>query len=472
MLKLILNFLFILHLACKYNVIFCIKNKINIFLKYLLYFLSFFYIFKWFKLKQSVRLRICIQEMGIIYIKFAQHICNFSEFFSKEIIDELKKLQTNLPPIKQELVTQILKHELKDKFSLLHKLSKKPIGVASIAQVHTAYLIKDSDNYSLLDKGKKYKKIAIKVIKPNIKQKYQDDINFLYNFAKFINKFFIKASRFNLISVINVFEQSMQQEIDLLKEAQSCITAKQQKIKNLIIPKVYLSYSTENVLVMEFIQGKSIDYVIKNKEKYNLQLIAKNLAWIFFMQSYQYGFFHADMHEGNILILHDNKVALLDFGIMGKLKDKDKIAVTQILQSFLECNYKKIAAIHYYVGYIPKDTNLVEFEIAIAKIGELIINKKMHQIAISLLLKNLLNVTKKFNMQVQPQLILLQKTTLSIEELIKTLDPNLNPWELAAPWIQSWAKTYISPCAILKKYIKKQIQNVFSLKGIFNAYED
>lgn len=481
--KTIFKFFYLLHLICKYNLSFCIKK--NNLLKFILQFFAIFYVFYWYKQKTSIRLRKSIQEMGIIYIKFAQHICSFSNYLDIDTIHELKLLQTKLPCININYINTMLKQELGTKLKDISNLSKTPIGVASIAQVHKAELLfrQNNINSSNINNNEDFifqdnyikpikKTIAIKIIKPLVKQQYQNDINFLYNIAKILNFFSKKVKRFNLFSTIQIFESSMQNEINLLSEASACITMKKQNIRNLIIPKIYLTYSTENILVMDFIDGVNIDEAIKNKNNYNLQLIAKNLAWIFFTQSYHNGFFHADMHEGNILILPDNKIALLDFGIVGELKNKDKIAVTQILQGFLECNYKKIAAIHYYAGYIPKDTNLIDFEIAIAKIGELIVNKKMHQISISLLLKNLLNVTKSFNMQVQPQLILLQKTTLSLEELIKTLDSNLNPWELATPWIQSWAKTYISPCAILKRYIKQQIQNIFSLKGIFNAYEE
>lgn len=423
---------------------------------------SLFIFWPWYKLPTHIRVRKALEEMGIVYIKFAQHCATFTEIFDTETVKELSKMQTNVKPYHAKTIINIIKDNLGNLFDNLEHIDPNYIGSASIAQVHKASLVLNDKRIE----------VAIKVIKPNVEKMYKKDIKFLYLVAKVLTRLSKQFFRLNLVNLVKIFETCMLNELNLLIEAASMDEMRECKIPNLVIPKVYWHFSNEKVLVMDYIRGISIrekEQLIANN--CSIKEIISNLTTIFFYQAYEYGFFHGDLHPGNLLVLQNNKIAMIDFGIVGHISKKDKFVIAQTLHSFLEGNYFKIGLIHKFAGYLNKDIDLHDFAKSMRTIGECLFNKELKDISIGILLKRLFSVGLRFDMELQPQLILVQKTTLSMERLIKHLDPNANPYVIAKPWIRAWSIRNMSYFAILKEKIGRKYQKTFGLEGFFKQFD-
>lgn len=419
---------------------------------------SIFFLYFWYQKPIEVRLRMAIEDMGVLYIKFAQHCANFNEIFDDNIIRELSKMQTSLKTYPYEEIINIIKQNLGSLFYRIESINEIPVGSASIAQVHSG----------ILNLSNRKVKVAIKIIKPNVKISYKNDINFLYFTIRLVNKFTNKLDRFNLNNVIKIFESSMKNEINLLMEAASMDEMRSLDIPNLFIPKVYWNFSSENVLIMEYIDGVKIDDIdLLSKRGLCRNKVIYNLSTIFFHQAYEHGFFHADLHPGNIMVIEDNKICMLDFGIMGQISKKDRLVIAAILYNFIKRDYLKVSQIHQSAGHIDKNVDVNDFARSMRIIGMLIFDKELKNISIALLLRRLLYITRKYNMRTQPQLILIQKSTLSIERIVKKLNPNTNPWNIIRPWIKTWSIQNISPFAIIKSKFKEKYQELFRFENLF-----
>lgn len=393
----------------------------------------------------SKRFTACLEELGPIYIKFGQTLSTRPDLTGYKVAESLKYLQDGLPPFSSLLARQIIEKSLgktiKELFAFFDDI---PVAAASISQVHKARLLTGEN-------------VAIKILRPEIAIKYNNDIKTLYFLAKLASKLSSKFKRLKLLEVVDVFKKTMHYELDLRLEAASALEMANNFVndQDIYIPKIYWHLTTQHILTSEWIDGISI-YDTENITKQGLvstQISAK-LAVMFFNQAYRDGFFHADLHPGNILVKPDGTIALIDFGIMGRLSERDRIAVAEILFAFLRKDYKSVAKIHLKVGYIPTDTDIDLFAQTCRAVSEPIIGLPVREISIAKLLAQLFQITEDFGMETQPQLLLLQKTMLVVEGIGQSLDQEINMWQLAEPWIKKWAAKNISIEAKILKLIK------------------
>ncbi|BDU59698.1 putative protein kinase UbiB [Candidatus Rickettsia kotlanii] len=412
------------------------------------------------------RLIDCLSDLGPIYIKFGQTLSTRADLVGAEIAGYLRLLQDKLPPFdggvarrlitslrgdiyvdeaisasKQKIATQstTMSHDI---LPFLH-LDDTPIAAASISQVHKAQLI--TGEY-----------VAVKILRPGIHKKYNRDIKLLYFLAKIISKF-PKAKRLKPIKVVDKFHETMKFELDLRLEAAAAseLTDNMRNDINVIIPKIYWDLTSENILTTEWLDGTSIyDTLLLREMGLEPAKISQDFAVMFFNQAYRDGFFHADLHAGNILVNKQGKIILLDFGIMGRLKEKDRLAVAESLFGFLRRDYKLVAKVHLKAGYIPSNTDLDLFAQSCRAVTEPIVGMPIKNVSIGKLLAHLFKITEDFGMEVQPELLLLQKTLIMVEGIGRQLDGNVNMWQLAEPWIKKWAVKNLSPEAKLLRLVK------------------
>lgn len=392
------------------------------------------------------RLTDCFYYLGPIYIKFGQTLSTRPDLVGIEVAKNLAYLQDKLPPFDTKIVYEKIENKFGKKISdLFLKFEEKPVAAASIAQVHKAKL-KNGDI------------VAVKILRPDIAEKYEKDMQFLEFGANLTSVLIRKAKRLKPREVIAVFRQSMKFELDLRTEAAAASKLFDNFIddNSLLIPKIYWDLTSSDIITLEWVQGVSI----YDKDKIvnlglNPQEIAAKIAIIFFNQAYRDGFFHADLHPGNILVCQDGRVALVDFGIVGFLPEADRLAIAEILYAFLKRDYYLVAEIHQRIGYIPKNTDLYQFAMSCRAVAEPIIGLAIKDISIGNLLAQLFKVTEEYGMETQPQLLLLQKTMVVVEGIGQSLDENINMWQLAEPWIKKWAAKNLSPEAKILRVIKK-----------------
>ena len=352
------------------------------------------------------RLAGLFQSLGPIYIKFGQTLSTRPDLIGTEVADSLKYLQDKLPPFSYRIVKARIEERFGQKLSdLFDSFDDTPVAAASIAQVHKAKL-------------KSGEIVAVKILRPNIAQKYEEDIAFLEYGAEVITRFLKKAKRLRPKEVMSVFRQSMNLELNLRSEAAAAsrILDNFANDSSLHIPRIYWNLTHDDIITLEWIDGVSIyDREAIKKLGFDPKDIAAKIAVIFFNQAYRDGFFHADLHPGNILVCPNGKVALVDFGIIGILAEDDRLAIAEILYAFLKRDYKLVAEVHHRVEYIPKDTNLEYFAQSCRAVAEPIIGIAIKNISIGNLLAQLFKVTEEYGMETQPQLLLLQKTMVVVE---------------------------------------------------------
>ncbi len=402
----------------------------------------------------GVRLTSFLKDLGPIYIKFGQTLSTRPDLIGQDVANHLKSLQDKLPAFDTEFVKVKIEENFGTQISqIFSNFDETPIAAASIAQVHKATLVSGE-------------KVAVKILRPNITEKYNNDIIFLEFIAKFTTKFIKNSKRLKLHEVIAVFRESMNCELNLLMEAAAASRFADNFVGDdtIYIPKIYWDLTSADVITLEWIDGISIyDRKKLIKNGLNPEDIAAKIAVIFFNQAYRDGFFHADLHPGNILVKKNGQIALIDFGIIGILSEDDRLAIAELLYAFLKRDYKLVATVHHRIGYIPKNTNLELFAQSCRAIAEPIIGKQIKNISIGNLLAQLFKVTEEFGMETQPQLLLLQKTMVVVEGIGQSLDPEINMWQLAEPWIKKWAIKNLSPEAkllrIAKKFINRIIQD-------------
>ncbi len=408
--------------------------------------------FKIKNLSKGSRLCLFLRDMGPIYIKFGQILSLCHDIIGYEVAESLSELRDRLPPFSNELAIQSIEKNLQKKISeVFIEFDYKVIAAASISQVYKA---KKLDG----------KEVAVKILRPKIHEDYGKNIKFLYFVASFL-ELFKKFKRLRVKNVIEIFDNAMKIELDLRMEASAAEEIRNDLIEdvNIYIPVVDWELTTNDLLVLEWVHGINVSDIKKLKEcNINLRTLASNLAISFFNQAYKNGYFHADMHPGNILVREDGVLVFIDFGIMGRLKEKDRIAIAEILNGFLRQNYLRVAEVHLEVGYIDIDVDVQIFAQSLRSIGASIVNKQLKDISVANLLAQIFKVTKDFNMKTQPQLVMLQKTTFMVESIGRMLDPNINIWKLAEPWISDWAKKNISIEAKIYKAIKLKLKGIIS----------
>ena len=442
----IFRIIFIIFIVLKFRLDEFFKLRKNSLLSILLYPLS---LIKSKKDNRAIRLRLALESLGPIFIKFGQMLSTRKDLLPNDIAIELSKLQDKVPPFEFKKVKQTIENAYSKKISSVFKeFNEKPVASASVAQVH----------FAILHNGEK---VAVKILRPNIESEVKKDIKLLHLIANILYKIWSDGKRLRPDEVVSEFERHTQSELNLLLEAGHCshLGENFKDKKLLVVPSVFWDYCHEKVMVMERMDGipiSNIDAIKKNK--INLSELAKNGVEIFFTQVFRDGFFHADMHPGNIQVAKSGKYIAMDFGIMGTLNDQDKLYLAKNFAAFFKRDYREVARVHIESGWVPAETSIDEFENAIRSVCEPIFNKPLKDISFGKLLIRLFQTSKKFNMEIQPQLTMLQKTLLNVEGLGRELDPNLDLWVTARPFLENWLKEQIGPKNLINR-IKKEFPN-------------
>jgi ubiquinone biosynthesis protein len=380
--------------------------------------------------KLGVRLRKTLQASGPTFIKLGQTLATRADLVGDIVALELTNLQDKLPFFKFSLVKSTIERELKGEISELFKsVDTTPKAAASLAQVHKGRL--HNGDF-----------VAIKVLRPNIERQINSDLNILYLLAAIFTKFSSVGKTLKPHDIVDSLQKTTLRELDLRFEAAGSEQIREniRNDKGVYIPKIYWQLTAKRVMVAQWIDGiPANDVQALLNAGHDRHEIAKKLSATFFNQAYRDGFFHADLHPGNILIMKDGTLALIDFGIIGILDDKDRIFIAQMLYGFLQRDYNLVADLHFDIGYVPANQSRALFALACRSIGEPIIGLPVNQLSIGKLLKQLFGIAKNFDMEARPQLILLQKTMLTLEGVGYSLYPEVNMWKLVEPLIKDWA---------------------------------
>lgn len=381
---------------------------------------------------------------GPSFIKLGQALSTRPDIVGDELAKILSKFQDDLEPFSAQKVEKILEKEYGSKLgSIFEEIDCKAKASASIAQVHKGVL-----------KGTN-QKVAIKIMRPGISKIMSRDIrtlNLLIFFVGIFSKFLSKT----LKDISSLLKSVSNSELDLLLEAANASKIKDdlKDVKGIYVPQVFWKYSTSEILVLEWLDGIAFSNSKEiAKSKFDKKEIAKNLVIAYFNQIYVSGFFHGDMHPGNLILLENGDIGLIDFGIVGKIDKKTRNCIAEILIAYLQKDYDQVAKLHITGNLVPKDTNVDSLAISCRKIGETVVGANVKDISAAKLLNSLILMTKEYNMSTRPDLLLLQKTALLVEGVGVILDPNLNMWDLAKPWVTNWAKTNIGFDAKIRDFI-------------------
>jgi len=387
-----------------------------------------------------------IQKMGTTFIKLGQFLSTRPDIIGNEIAKKLENLQDKLPPFSTDKAKKIIQKELGNNYNLLLNISE-PVAAASIAQVHKAQL---NDNGTIKD-------IAIKILRPDIKKIFNDEIDALMLLAFLIEGIIKKTKRLKLVEVVFLLKEITNLELDLRFEG-SAANEFLENTKNDVgfnVPKIFWNYTSENVLTLEWIDGISIREKEKlEKKNIDTKTLATDVIQHFLRHAIRDGFFHADMHQGNLFVNENGEIVPIDFGIMGRLDKLNQRYLAEILFGFVKRDYKKVAEVHLVAGLVPKNVSVDEFAQALRSIGEPIFGQSVKDISGGNLLKQLFEITDKFNMQTQPQLLLLQKTMVVVEGVARKLNPETNIWETSRPVLENWLKETKDPINSLSETIK------------------
>ena len=399
----------------------------------------------------GVRLRLALQSLGPVWVKFGQMLSTRRDLFPPLLADELAKLQDKVPPFDgaeaQKLIEQAL--ELNNIDQLFADFSQTPLASASIAQVHSARLMQADGTMA---------DVVIKVIRPDIRQQILADLALMETLADAAARFLPDGKRLRPREVVSEYRKTILDELDLQREAANAIQLRRNfdNSDSLYIPFVYSDYSRSNVMVMERIYGIPVaDIAALEAQGTNMEVLAKRGVEVFFTQVFRDSFFHADMHPGNIFVSYETpdnpKYIGIDCGIVGTLNAEDKRYLAENFVAFFNRDYKKVAQLHVDSGWVPADTKVEEFESAIRTVCEPIFQKPLAEISFGNVLLNLFNTARRFDMQVQPQLVLLQKTLLYIEGLGRQLYPQLDLWKTAKPFLEDWVKQQVGLPAVWRQ---------------------
>ncbi len=398
--------------------------------------------------KAGERIRLALESLGPVFIKLGQMLSTRRDLLPHDIADELAKLQDKVTPFDGNQAQSIIEESLNiDSINeYFDDFDTTPLASASIAQVHTA---------RLKDEGQA---IVLKVIRPNITETIHADLQLMFTIARVLSKVLKDAQRLRPVEVVHEYQKTLLDELDLTREAANC----EQLRKNftdsplLYVPKIYGDYCRTNVLVMERINGVPVsDIETLNEHGTDLEILAERGVEVFFTQVFRDSFFHADMHPGNIFVDNtdpsDPHYIAIDFGIVGTLNSQDKRYLAENFIAFFNRDYRKVAELHVDSGWVPHDTNVDEFEVDIRSVCEPIFEKPLAEISFGLVLLQLFNTARRYNMIVQPQLVLLQKTLLYIEGLGRQLYPQLDLWKTAKPFLENWINEQMGYKAVFKK---------------------
>jgi ubiquinone biosynthesis protein len=391
---------------------------------------------------RAVRLRLALEALGPIFVKFGQVLSTRRDLLPADIADELAKLQDQVPPFAPELVLAVLARAYREPLDrVFAEFDPVAIASASVAQVHFARL---HDGAA----------VAVKVLRPGIAQVIRNDVALLDAGASLIELLWADGKRLRPHEVVAEFAKHLDDELDLMREAANASQLRRnfQNSPLLLVPEIYWDYCSTEVMVMQRMEGTPVSQVARLRAQgIDIQKLSRAGVEIFFTQVFRDGFFHADMHPGNIFVAASGHYIALDFGIMGTLTAVDQNYLAQNFLAFFRRDYRRVAETHIESGWAPKDTRVDEFETAIRAVCEPIFAKPLHEISFGRVLLRLFQTSRRFNIQVQPQLVLLQKTLLNIEWLGRDLDPELDLWATAKPLLERWMSEQVGWRGLVSK---------------------
>lgn len=417
---------------------------------YPLRFLSYLNPWHWVNQRQGRTrgecLRLALEELGPIFVKFGQILSTRQDLIPDDIAIELEKLQDRVPPFPGKTAQKIIEAVYQKPVSeIFQTFDKIPLASASIAQVHAATLHEGQE-------------VVVKILRPNIIKTIQHDVALLYIVAGLVQKLWSHGPRLRPKEIVAEFERTIMDELDLLREAANASQLRRNFSHSqlLYVPEVYWDYARTNVVVFERISGIPVSNVTVLKQHgVDLKKLAERGVEIFFTQVFRDSFFHADMHPGNIFVSRRDpknpQYIGVDFGIMGSLSPSDQRYLAENLMAFFKRDYRRVAVLHVESGWVPSNTRVEEFEATIRAVCEPIFERPLKEISFGQVLLRLFQTARRFHMEVQPQLMLLQKTLLNIEGLGRQLYPDLDLWKTAQPFLEKWLKQQVGPRAFLRK---------------------
>jgi len=383
---------------------------------------------------RAVRLRLALEALGPIFVKFGQVLSTRRDLLPTDLADELAKLQDQVPPFSSQQVRATLERVYERPVEqVFQSFDFSPIASASVAQVHLARLSDDRE-------------VAIKILRPGIRAIINHDLALLDVGATLMQTLWRDGRRLKPHEVVAEFAKHLEDELDLMREASNASQLRRnfEDSPLLLVPEIHWDFCNQDVMVMERMHGTMVSHVAELRAQgIDIPKIARAGVEIFFTQVFRDGFFHADMHPGNILVDRDGRYIALDFGIMGTLNDVDKHYLAQNFLAFFQRDYKRVAEAHIESGWAPKGTRVDEFESAIRAVCEPVFDRPLREISFGKVLMRLFQTSRRFNIEVQPQLVLLQKTLLNIEGLGRDLDPDLDLWVSAKPFLERWMSEQI-----------------------------
>ena len=410
---------------------------------------------------RGARLRLALEELGPVFVKFGQAVSTRRDLLPVDIADELAKLQDRVPPFDSKaavaIIEQAFGRPLQDIFATFET---DPLAAASIAQVHGATL-------------KSGEEVVVKILRPGMHEVIERDLEVLGALAALADEYWEDARRLRPLELVSEYRKTILDELDLMREAGNAAQLKRNFAGStlLYVPAVYWDYCRSNVMVMERIHGIIVSRMDELRARgANIAKLAENGVEIFFTQVFRHNFFHADMHPGNIFVQTDDpenpRYAAVDFGIVGTLQPRDQHYLAENFLAFFERDYARVAALHIESGWVPQSARVDELESAVRTVCEPIFNKPLAEISFAQVLLRLFDVARRFDMQVQPQLVLLQKTLFNIEGLGRQLYPELDLWKTAQPILRRWMRERMSPRALLKQARAQLPDTVEALKQL------
>ncbi len=379
-----------------------------------------------------------LQGMGTTFIKLGQFLATRPDIIGDEMAKDLEKLQDKVPAFELYEAKKVIKKEIGEKqYKNIIEIGE-PIAAASIAQVHFAKIKNENQE----------KQVAIKILRPDIEQLFNEELDALMLFAYIVENTISKAKRLKLVEVVHLLREITNIEMDLRFEAAAAneLYENTKLDKGFNVPKIYWNYTTKKILTLDKVNGVSIREQGKLEEQgINLKYLAENLIQHFLKQAVRDGFFHGDMHQGNLFVDPKGNIVPVDFGIMGRLDKNNRKFLAEILYGFIQRDYVKVAEVHFQAGLVPQNASKDEFAQALRSVGEPIFGQSIKDISGGNLLAQLFEITEKFNMATQPPLLLLQKTMVVVEGVARKLHPETNIWEVSKPVLEDWLKNLKSP---------------------------
>ncbi|MGH8298459.1 MAG: ubiquinone biosynthesis regulatory protein kinase UbiB [Steroidobacteraceae bacterium] len=411
----------------------------------------------------AVRLRLALEELGPMFVKFGQAVSTRRDLLPTDVADELAKLQDRVPPfpgaIARAIVESAYGRPVSQAFS---QFEETPLAAASIAQVHAARL---PDG----------KEVVVKVLRPEMREFIERDLDVLYSLAELAEKYWREGRRLRPREIVAEYEKTILDELDLMREAANASQLKRNFAGSqlLYVPEVYWDYCRLNVMVMERIHGIPISDMARLRAAgTDLKRLAENGVRIFFTQVFRHNFFHADMHPGNIFVIVDDparpRYAAVDFGIVGTLDPRDQHYLAANFLAVFDRDYRRVAELHVESGWVPAGTRVDEIESAVRTVCEPIFDRPLEDISFANLLVRLFEISRRFNVELQPQLILLQKTLLNVEGLGRELYPQLDVWHTAAPILREWMRERMSLRQILHS-VRAQLPELIEAARVLPA---